>query len=229
MADDDTLNPGYPDYALCCHKYQFRQDQVNTQCLDWSRALVRKYVERVKNGIVVEIGLFGGATLLDLYPIAKANGTKVIGIDPFDQIKIFNGKPESNTKQLMIEETRKLYTFNRENLLNIIQKYGLGDTITVYPETSAEAVANFANNSINVLHIDGDHSADGVYSDLSKFYPKMVKGDSTALKGKQKRGVIIGDDYNWQSVQIGLNRFCQEKGLKFKTVLENRKFIIRIS
>ena len=49
-----------------------------------------------------------------------------------------------------------------------------------------------------MLHIDGDHSYDGVLKDLNLFYPKM-----------KKNGVIIMDDYRWKPIQKAIKKFKQ--------------------
>lgn len=49
---------------------------------------------------------------------------------------------------------------------------------------SSEMVTNVPDNSIGLLYLDGDHSYEGVITDLRLWYPKVVSG-----------GVIAGHDY----------------------------------
>lgn len=52
---------------------------------------------------------------------------------------------------------------------------------------SSEMVNKVKDNSIGLLYLDGDHSYDGVMSDLKLWFPKVVSG-----------GVIAGHDYLMQ-------------------------------
>lgn len=211
-------NPGYPSFALNCLTYKFGDDQVNTQCTTFSRDLLRSYAERISSGLIVEIGVLGGATLLDLVKGAAERNNRLIGIDPFDQIAIYNGVSETEVDHDMVEITHSTYKHNRENLQRIIQKYQLQDTIQLIPQPSEEAVDQIQDGSVHLLHIDGDHSTDGVYRDLTNYYPKMI----------QPGGIIIGDDFSWPSVQAGLDRFCQEREITYTTSGKDAdtKFII---
>ena len=52
--------------------------------------------------------------------------------------------------------------------------------------TSEEALQHFADESIDILHIDGNHTADVALSDAYMWLPKVKKG-----------GYIWFDDANW--------------------------------
>jgi len=209
----DRSNPGYPSGALGCLQYTFREDSVNTQCLTYSRELIKSYARKIESGLIVEIGILGGATLLDLVGIS---GAKLVGIDPFEKIAIYNGLSQTDIDSEMVKQTQMTYKFNRENLDRIIKKYQLENVITIIPEPSEVAVSSIKDGSINLLHIDGDHSTEGVYRDLTNYYPKMVKPG----------GIIIGDDFNWKSVADALKKFCSERNLTFSSIQE--KFIIQL-
>jgi predicted O-methyltransferase YrrM/glycosyltransferase involved in cell wall biosynthesis len=212
----DNSNPGYPEGSLFGLTYSFRDDKVLAQCLPYTLDFIRSYVEKISNGIIVEIGVLGGATLLNLYEVCNQNKNKIYGVDPFDKITIFNGQTEEEINNNMKDEARKLFKSNREKLDSIITKYQLNDVITVINETSENAVSQFEDNSIDVLHIDGDHSTNGVYNDFAKYWPKMKKGT----------GVIIGDDFEWTSVKDGIDRFCRKYNVKCEPVLGGLKCII---
>lgn len=207
--------PGYFTNALDCLSYKFRDDYVNTQCLNEHRSIVKKFADEIQNGIIVEIGVLGGATLLSLYDSAVKNHNVIYGIDPFDKINLFNGRTEGETEALTVNQTKRLYRSNRKNLEGIIAKYNLGETIKLIPESSSEAVKLFKDNSIDLLHIDGDHSTEGVFSDLEKYYPKMKKG----------KGIIIGDDFEWGSVKAGLEKFCDLYNVLYNVMTP--KFVIK--
>lgn len=205
-------NPGYPEGSEAggSGNFHFRDDYVKTQCLDFSRELIKSYVKNLKNGTIVEIGVFGGATLLHLFDVCEQNNNKLIGIDPWEKIEIFNGINKSELPKNVLYEN--LYFSNRVNLERIIQKYNLKN-ISLIHDNSYNVYNTFEDNSIDILHIDGDHSTNGVYNDLKNFYPKV-------------RGVIIGDDYTWKSVSDGLHKFCKEFNVEYIPLPDIYKYII---
>lgn len=54
--------------------------------------------------------------------------------------------------------------------------------------TSEQAVLQFPDESINILHIDGNHTEQIALADAKMFLPKVKKG-----------GYIWFDDVNWSS------------------------------
>lgn len=191
--------PGYPSFALDGLRYNFKEYSVVTQCTDESRHIISNYANNITNGIIVEIGVLGGATLLSLIDLAQKNNNIIYGIDPFEKINIFNGVDENDTDPNMVQNARAFFKNNRLILQKIIKEYNLDNNLKILHDNSASVVDTFADKSINLLHIDGDHSTLGVYEDLTKYYPKMAKG-----------GVIIGDDFKWISVKNGLDMFCKD-------------------
>jgi hypothetical protein len=195
--------PGYPSKPNMGGflTYPFREFSVPTQCQNDSRDLILQHCKNISSGIIVEIGVFGGASLLHIVDSAIANDNQLFGIDPFESISIFNGKIESEIPQSIVLDSRNLLKNNRLNLENIIDKCNL--PIKLLVGESYNMVNHFDDHSIDVIHIDGDHSTDGVYDDFKKFFPKMKSG-----------GLMIGDDYTWPSVKVGIDNFCDEFGLK---------------
>jgi hypothetical protein len=206
-------NPGYPE-TMGNEVYQFRNHKVNTQCHEWDRNHILELFNRVKDGIFVEIGIFGGSTLLHLYDKAVESNSVLIGVDPHDKINLYNGKTVDEVSENVKVNTKNLFEVNRKNLQEIILEYKLEPTIKYINDFSANASTSFEDNSIDLLHIDGDHSTKGVYDDLKNYWPKMKKG-----------GVVICDDYNWGSIERGVHKFTDEFSLKGETY-NNRKYII---
>lgn len=63
--------------------------------------------------------------------------------------------------------------------------------IIIHPKDSVIAACTFADDSLDFVWLDGDHSFDGVTNDLFSFYPKMKSG-----------GVIAGHDLNHSKYQV---------------------------
>lgn len=197
--DNDT--PGYGNdinWATVSYLYQNVFGEVETQCdLRYSVDIFKEYLRNQKNGIFVEIGVFGGATLLGVYKTCEMNNIEIYGIDPFENIKIFNGISEENSYQEIVSEVRKLAEKRKNNLLKIINEHNLN--INIIQKESWQAYQDFQDNSISCIHIDGDHSYEGVKKDLNLFWKKIKSG-----------GLVISDDYDWKGCSKAIDEFVSE-------------------
>lgn len=60
---------------------------------------------------------------------------------------------------------------------------GFGDRVKFLRKPSAEAAADFEDESIDVVYVDGDHDYKGVLQDIMLWWPKVKPG-----------GYLLGDD-----------------------------------
>lgn len=176
---------------------------VQTQCQVPTRALLSEFIQNMDGGSFVEIGIFGGASQLSTYDLCMSKGMEVYGIDPFEDINIFNGKSEEDTHAGVAETARNAALGRRLALDAIIKKNNL--RINILKKTSTEAVTMFNDGSISVLHVDGDHSYDGVTNDLNNYWTKIRSG-----------GVIINDDYDWPCCRKAIDEFVRLKGAEIR-------------
>lgn len=70
-------------------------------------------------------------------------------------------------------------------------------------EKSADAIKLFANNSLDFVYIDGNHTYESVAEDISLYYPKVKKG-----------GLFSGHDYDYESVKRAVDDFVSKENLK---------------
>lgn len=167
-------------------------------CVKWYKNIV----SNIKNGLIVEVGVFGGVSLLNIADICKENGNKIFGIDPWDLVNKVNGAKVSSE---LICECRKQSKGVKKQLNKVINKLGYNNTITLIEGFSPQKSKLFKNKSVDIVYIDGDHSYDGVYADLGAWLPKMKKG-----------GFLWGDDFVWESVRTAVIDFCKNNNLKLK-------------
>lgn len=192
-------NPGYgDDYKKVSGGLilKTKYGSVITQAYNRTRELFTKYLKNVNNGLFVEIGVFGGASLLSNYDLCIQNNIKIVGIDPFEKIEIFNGKTTNDTNKQVVDDARNGALQRKNHLINIINHNKLN--IQLLNENSYDVAENFKPNSIDLLHIDGDHSYDGVKKDLNCYWNKIKSG-----------GIIINDDYNWVSCKRAIDEFIE--------------------
>jgi hypothetical protein len=64
----------------------------------------------------------------------------------------------------------------------------------------------FNNVKADFIYIDASHEAEDVYNDIKRYYPLLKDG-----------GIMFGDDYPWDSVKAGVNRYCLEFNKKVES------------
>lgn len=144
-----------------------------------------------ENSIAIEIGVAEGQFSRDI--LNWPNIKKLYSIDSW---KTLNQKGDGGSEQ----------TWHDANYVNTVKLLTpFGERSVILKQMSSAAVFNFEDNSIDFIHLDGDHSYDGVLSDLIAWYPKMKSGS-----------VISGHDY--LMTQYGVNQavadFTKKMGIK---------------
>ena len=127
------------------------------------------------NGIGAEIGVKQGKfskILMDGWL-----GCKLCLIDPW----------EDQDKSIYDESVHDHDSDYQTMLLNLKDYSNRYEIIKQY---STDAHSNFTKNSLDFIYIDGNHSYEGVKSDLELFYPKLKNG-----------GIMMGDDYHQHDIE----------------------------
>lgn len=133
-----------------------------------------------KNGVGVEIGVhlgeFSGQVL------RQADPRKLFLIDPYRHVggeayrsAWYGGKIPGQ------DEMDQRYAKVCRRFRAQIEK----GRVEIVRETSLEAVARFADESLDYVYVDGDHTFDAVLADIRAYLPKLKIG-----------GLLIGDDYS---------------------------------
>jgi predicted O-methyltransferase YrrM len=142
------------------------------------------FIIEEKPNICVEIGVFGGSSLIPQAIALKENGSGTIfGIDPWSTDAALECMIDEDNKkwwgQLDLEDIYK-------HCQNNVNKYELQNYCTLIKDKAENAVTRFADESIDLLHIDGNHSEDLSYKDAVLYLPKVKSG-----------GYIFFDDIYW--------------------------------
>jgi predicted O-methyltransferase YrrM len=132
----------------------------------------------------LEIGVFGGSSLIPQVMAVKANGKGMVyGIDPWQVEAALDG---------MVHEAHKSWwsTVNLEEIYQYctaaITSQNLNPYCTLIRDKADNVVNQFADESLDLLHIDGNHSEDHAYNDAVNYLPKVKRG-----------GYIMFDDIWW--------------------------------
>lgn len=148
-----------------------------------SKEIIRKnFLSKIpKGGIAVEIGVWQGdfsETILDLI-----EPKSLTLIDPWAHIETdshstaFVGRTSDNKMEKIFNKVVARYkTEIDEGSVNIIRDF------------SVPALGLFDDDSISFAYVDGDHSYEGVKSDLVALFPKMKPGGVMAFDDYHRRG-----------------------------------------
>lgn len=77
---------------------------------------------------------------------------------------------------------------------------GYGERSKILKGKSTEMAKFIPDNSLGLVHLDGDHSAEGVWRDLNAYFPKLIDG-----------GIMSGHDYlaPEYGVMEAVMKFCE--------------------
>lgn len=171
-----------------------RMDQLEGWCTREKAAILIDLIFMTKAETVVEIGVWGGKSLVPMAQAIRALGKgQVYGIDPWDPRESVKGQEGANYNWWG--------SVNHDHILRGLQgkiaEFGLNSQITLVRATSEEAPPI---TGIDLLHIDGNHGEACADLDVKKWVPLVRKG-----------GIIIFDDMTWgtnASAVDWLNRSC---------------------
>lgn len=160
--------------------------------------------------LCVEIGVFKGSSLLYFAEGLRLTSGKVIGIDPY-QLDAFKNKINASKNKIENEKIsnliyKVLFTEQKilddiyENLIKIIIDNDLSDVISIVRDKSENYCCNLSSESVDILHIDGNHDEENVSKDIINYLPLVKKG-----------GYIIMDDENWPGVKNAIKNYLQSE------------------
>lgn len=162
-------------YALDC------MNQLEGWCSELKATTLIDLILKAKPNIIVEIGVWGGKSLVPMACALKAlNKGTIYGIDPWTN--------DASVEEVMQEENKAFWSYVDHDgvfrhLIGKIHQFELQDHIVLIKSSSEEAPEI---QGIDLLHVDGNHSTKKSYLDVTKWVPLMNSG-----------GWIIFDDMTW--------------------------------
>ncbi len=150
---------------------------------------------------IVEIGVFGGKSLLPQAFALKENGMGIIhGVDSWQKEDCVRGmKSELDINWWSSIDYDKIY----DGCVNGIKENNLQEYVKLH-RMSSEEYSFMIDYSIDILHIDGNHEEESSCRDVQLYFPKVVSG-----------GYIWLDDINWKQMQRAVTMIEKEYGCKF--------------
>ena len=156
-------------------------DQLEGWCSHNKANVLMDIVLNVKPHVIVEIGVFGGKSLIPMAYVLKTLGQGIAyGIDPWEAGESIQGLEDPINKNwwAQLNHSQILHGLTQK-----IDDFGLKPQIQLIQKSSMDASPI---QDIDILHIDGNHSEQASYQDVLKWVPLVKKG-----------GWIIFDDINW--------------------------------
>ncbi|MDE3045272.1 MAG: class I SAM-dependent methyltransferase [Verrucomicrobiota bacterium] len=152
----------------------------------------------VKPDIYVEIGVFGGRSLL---PVASAlkflNHGVVYAIDPWDRFEATRYYDPIHDRTNLEWWDKLNFNYIYSSYLAMLRKYDLERYCITLKMTSEKAVSEI--DRIDILHIDGNHSEEGSIIDVVLYLPKVRSG-----------GYIWMNDASWADRQEAVDVLAKE-------------------
>lgn len=142
-----------------------------------------------RNVFGLEIGVCRGENIV--YFLEKTDKIEKIDcIDPYLPYDDWNGP-------ITKEDVERSYQITLENFLPHRNR------VELHKDTSINCVSKFHDEFFDYIFIDGDHSYQGVLSDISNYYSKLKKG-----------GIFSGHDINLADVRKALLDFRTQNNIK---------------
>lgn len=138
-----------------------------------------------KSGL--EIGVFGGSSLIRAGLMFKDNKGHLVGIDPY----CFIDSNKYDTKNTENYNWWKELDYDNiyNGCLNSLSRYNLKDTVNLIKMNSDDYCKKIPDKCLDFLHIDGNHTEEQSCLDVKNYLPKCKNGC-----------VIFLDDIGWESV-----------------------------
>lgn len=148
-------------------------------------------VEETNADISVEIGVFGGrGTIAMAIAHERLRKGYVAGIDPWTAAASLDGVNDvANDDWWRNVDYDAIY----EHFLTALLRNGVARYCRIMRERSDTAVRLFADESVAVLHQDGNHSEAISAVEVALWSPKLAHG-----------GYWVADDADWATTQLAL-------------------------
>jgi hypothetical protein len=152
---------------------------------------MRDLIYETKPSVCVEIGVFAGKSLVNTAEALAYNSKGMVyGIDPWNSREAIRGMSDNDNDQLWhnIDLDAVHYDCMRSLWNNGLDAYAV-----IIRATSHVAKGLFPLDSIDILYIDGAHSAHMAAMDVINYTPRV-----------RRNGYIWLDDTDWPSLKTAM-------------------------
>ena len=183
-------------------------DRCEGWCNETKGMALYNLVVTKKPRLVVEIGVFGGRSLIAMgFGIKENRIGHAFGIDPYSARESIATIPDDNKS----EHQRWWNELDHERIfsgaMDQIALNGLEGFVSICRATSEQASPWF--HEIDIVHIDGGHEESNAVKDVNMWLPNVRSG-----------GIVLLDDCDWPSVKKAhdlLMEKCVKVGMTDRT------------
>jgi hypothetical protein len=191
----DSTGSGLP--AAVDLVIQKAEEQLEGWCLNQKAVAIAEMIIAERPAVCVEIGIFGGRSLVPAAAALRHAGSGVIyGIEAWDPhaatVNPTHAENDSWWHQVDFPRIKR-------DFFRFIAEMDLTSQVRVIEATSSRAAALF--DTIDYLHIDGSHAMVSAVEDVIHYVRKVRPG-----------GIVLFDDVEWESTapaQALLRQFCE--------------------
>jgi len=175
----------------------------------------------IKPDLCVEIGVFGGSSFIPQALAIKENGKgEIVGIDPWSNESAL----EEMQDKANVDWWSKLdIDYVYRHFLANLEKFDIKGVSKIIKDKAENVYNQFEDGSIDLLHIDGNHSEPLAYKDATLYLSKVKIG-----------GYIFFDDIHWSEVDSHVTtrkainfllQYCQKEDIVNGDCLIMKKII----
>lgn len=146
-----------------------------------------KLVKQTDAQAIVEIGVYGGRSLIPMAVACKEKGSGICyGIDPWKKEASIEGWPDGDVNKEWWGHLDHHWVYGRWR--SSVEKYGVKNQIYELIGKSEQFHRMFKDECIDIFHLDGNHAEQVALADVEQWKSKVKIG-----------GYWIFDDTNWPS------------------------------
>jgi len=150
---------------------------------DKAMAMAELIVDTRPN-LCVELGVYSGKSLIPQALALKSNQHGyIVGIDPWQNDAAAEGdSDEANKRWWATIDLKQIRLFCEGN----VRRFAVERYCATVPWRSENLAAAFQDGSVNIIHIDGNHTELASVRDVNLWLPKLTP-----------QGYVWFDDFNW--------------------------------
>lgn len=165
-----------------------------------------------EDAVVIEVGSWKGASAVRIAEALKPKLAWLVCIDTWlGSPEFYTWGLDDPTRGVSLGHVEGYPTVFHTFADNVLAK-GHADVVAPFPMSSIQAadVLAFHGVKADAVYIDASHEHEAVLADL-KAYKPLVKD----------KGIMWGDDWNWDGVRTAVTEFGAIHGLKVTAVQDN--------
>lgn len=156
-------------------------------CSEEKAGILYNLIKDTKPELVVELGVFGGRSFVPMALALKSNDKGIcIGIDPWKKDASITNYDPSDPNYIWWNSLNHEEIFN--SFKSALIHYEIEHISKYIRKTSLESLSSFEDESIDILHQDGNHSERCSTDEVLAYASKIKKG-----------GYWIMDDTDWNT------------------------------